>query len=340
VASYTLKGRAALRGITYGGAVQYDPLQQDPSYKAAVLREMQLLVPENELKWDALRPTPTTFDFHKADVLLGFAQKNGKKLRGHCLAWHNQLPSWFSTTVNASNARQFLIDHITTVVGRYAGKMHSWDVANEQIETWETNVDGLRPTPWFNMLGYEYMDLAFRTTHQADPNAVLVYNEYSLELNDDFNEARRQRVIRLLQDFRIRGTPIHALGLQSHISPEAPFDASIFLRFLDQVAAMGYAIYISEMDVIDKTFPADFTTRDKLVADIYKAYWTAALSHPAVKVAVTWGITDRYSWLNYFDGSKRPDGLPSRGLVLDQNYQKKPAYNALLTALGSAPLKG
>jgi endo-1,4-beta-xylanase len=204
----------------------------------------------------------------------------------------------------------------------------------------ETNVDGIRPTPWFNLLGYEYMDLAFRTTHQADPNAALVYNDYGLELNFDYHEARRQRVIRLLQDFRSRGTPVHALGIQSHLTPEWPFDASIFVRFLDQVAAMGYAIYISEMDVADKTFPADFEIRDKLVADIYEAYWTAALSHPAVKVALTWGITDRYSWLNYFEASRRSDGLASRGLVLDQDYHKKPAYNALLTALGNAPVKG
>jgi endo-1,4-beta-xylanase len=334
----TLQGRAALRGITYGGAVAYDPLQ-DRDYRAAVLREMKMLVPENELKWDSLRPSPTTYDFTKADSLIHFARLHGKLLRGHCLAWHHQLPQWFASVVHAGNASHMLTDHITTVVRRYAGQMHSWDVVNEQVETWEANINGIRVTPWLTMLGYDYMDLAFRTAHAADPNALLVYNDYALELNTDWHAARRQRVLRLLQDFKSKGTPVHALGIQSHMTPEGVFDSVIFTTFLEHVAAMGYAIIISEMDVVDKTFPADVARRDAMVAEVYRRFWTTALAHPAVKIALTWGLTDKYTWLNTIDFARRADGLPVRGLPLDDQYHKKPAYEVLLKAFATAPTK-
>jgi endo-1,4-beta-xylanase len=334
----TLQDRAARRGITYGGAVTYDHLQ-DYTFRAAVLREMSMIVPENELKWDSLRPSPTIYDFTRADYLIHFTRLNGKKIRGHCLAWHKQLPHWFATVVNAGNASQILTDHITTVVRRYAGQMHSWDVVNEQVETWAANVDGIRVTPWLTALGYDYMDLAFRTAHAADPNAILVYNDYGLELNADWQTARRQRLLRLLQDFKSTGTPVHALGIQSHITSDGVFEPAIFTRFLNQVAALGYAIIISEMDVVDKAFPADIATRDALVADVYRRFWTTALGHPAVKIALTWGLSDKYTWLNTVEFARRADGLPVRGLPLDDQYNKKPAYDALLHAFATAPTK-
>jgi endo-1,4-beta-xylanase len=336
--TYTLKGRAALRGITYGGAVGYYHMQ-DPDFKAAVLNEMNMIVPENELKWDTLRPSPTIYDFTKADYLMNFARVHGKKIRGHCLAWHKQLPNWFSSIVNSGNASQILTDHITTVVRRYTGKLHSWDVVNEQVETRDANVDGIRVTPWFTLLGSDYMDLAFRTAHAADPNAMLVYNDYALELNADWHAARRQRVLRLLQDFKSKGTPVHALGIQSHMTPDAVFDPAIFTNFLDQVAALGYSIIISEMDVVDKTFPADIASRDAMVADVYRSFWTTALAHPAVKIALTWGLTDKYTWLNNVAFARRADGLPVRSLPLDDQYNRKPAYDVLLEVFATAPTK-
>jgi endo-1,4-beta-xylanase len=320
------------------GAVASNHLH-DREYRAAVLREMTLLVPENELKWESLRPSPTSYDFTKADALIRFARLHGKHIRGHCLAWHQQLPHWFASVVHAGNASQMLTDHITTVVRRYAGQMHSWDVVNEQVETWEANVDGIRVTPWLTLLGCDYMDLAFRTAHAADPHALLVYNDYALELNADWHAARRARVVRLLRDFRSQGTPVHALGIQAHLTPEGVFDPAIFTTFLDQVAALGYAIIISEMDVVDNLFPADIARRDAMVADVYRRFWTTTLAHPAVKVALTWGLTDKYTWLNTVSMARRADGLPVRGLPLDDQYRKKPAYEVLLHALAAAPMK-
>jgi len=334
----TLQGQAARRGIMYGGAVAYDHLQ-DQKYRAAVLREMNIIVLENELKWDALRPAPVRYDFTKAEYLVRFARLNDKKIRGHCLVWHQQLPHWVAAVVNPRNASQILTEHITTVVKRFAGQMHSWDVVNEQVETWAANVDGLRLTPWLTALGDDYMDLAFRTAHAADPSAILAYNDYGLELNLDWHTARRQRVLLLLQSFKSRGTPVHALGIQSHITSDGAFEPAIFTKFLNQVAALGYSIIISEMDVVDTMFPADISTRDAMVADVYRRFWTTALGHPAVKVALTWGLTDKYSWLNTVDFARRADGLPARGLPLDDQYHHKPAYHALLQAFRTAPIK-
>jgi endo-1,4-beta-xylanase len=334
----TLQGQAARRGMTYGGAVAYAHLQ-DQDFQAAVLREMHMLVPENELKWDTLRPSPTTYDFTRADALIHFARLRGKQIRGHCLAWHKQLPPWFAAVVHAGNAAPMLTDHITTVVRRYAGQIHSWDVVNEQVETWEANVDGLRVTPWLTALGSDYMDLAFRTAHATDPNALLVYNDYGLELDAAWHTARRQRLLRLLQDFKAKGTPVHALGIQAHLTSHGGFDPALFTRFLNQVAALGYAIIISEMDVVDKEFPADIASRDAMVADVYRRFWTTALAHPAVKVALTWGLTDKYTWLNTVDFARRADGLPVRGLPLDDRYHTKPAYDVLLQAFATAPTK-
>jgi endo-1,4-beta-xylanase len=324
--------------MTYGGAVAYEHLH-DPDFRAAVLREMHMIVPENELKWDTLRPSPKTYDFTRADALLHFASRHGKQIRGHCLAWHKQLPPWFAAVVHAGHAAHLLTAHITTVVRRYAGQMHSWDVVNEQVETAEANVDGLRVTPWLTALGPGYMDLAFRTAHAADPNAMLVYNDYGLELDVDWHTARRQRLLRLLRDFKAQGTPVHALGIQAHLPSQGVFDPARFTRFLHHVAALGYAIIISEMDVVDTTFPADIALRDALVADMYQRFWTTALAHPAVKIALTWGVTDKYSWLNTVDFARRADGLPVRGLPLDAQFQKKPAYHVLWHALATAPVK-
>jgi len=334
----TLKDQAARRGITYGGAIGFHQIQ-DRTLQGAVLNEMDMIVPENELKWDTLRPSPTTYAFTKADYLLNFARRHGKKIRGHCLAWHRQLPNWFSSVVNPGNAARLLTDHITTVVRRYAEQMHSWDVVNEQVETREANVDGIRITPWFTLLGSDYMDLAFRTAQAADPNVMLVYNDYGLELHTDWHAARRQRVLGLLRVFKSNGTPVHALGIQAHMTPEGVFDPVIFTNFLNEVAAMGYAIIISEMDVVDKTFPADIASRDAMVADVYQSFWSTALAHPAVKVALTWGVTDKYTWLNHVGFARRADGLPVRSLPLDAQYRRKPAYDVLLKAFAAAPTK-
>jgi endo-1,4-beta-xylanase len=294
-------------------------------------------VPETELKWGTLRPAATRFDFRQADWLAEFARENGLLFRGHTLLWHRDLPSWFAAIVDRTNARQMLVDHITRVCRRYAGFATSWDVVNEGVELSDDNQQGLRQTPWLTFLGPGYIELAFRTAHAADENAALVYNDYGLELDIDWHAARRERVLRLLRDLLFSGTPVHALGIQSHLEPNiGPFNAKKFKTFLDDVAALGLKIIISELDVTDRHLPADIAVRDAAVADIYSEYARVVLSQPAVTAIITWGLSDRYSWLNQSSSSRRSDGLPVRGLPLDAALRKKLAYDALAARLAGS----
>ncbi len=180
----------------------------------------RIAVPENALKWAALRPTPATFDFSASDALFQFAHFNKMLFRGHTLVWEQALPSWFQSTVNSVNAKQIILDHISQVVRHYAGKMHSWDVVNEAFRIEDGRPDGLKLTPWLQFIGPEYIEMAFHAAHDADPDAVLVYNENWLEPDDATAEKKRQSVLTMLTNFRKRNVPIHALGTQSHIYAE------------------------------------------------------------------------------------------------------------------------
>ena len=182
----SLKAHAAARGLLTGCAVNANLFRQDAAFRDLLAQQCSILVPENCMKLNQFRPTPDAYDFADADALVAFAQTHGIKLRGHNFVWHEALPTWFAATVTKANARKFLIDHITTVATRYKGKIHSWDVVNEAIWIKDGRPDGLRSSsPWFQMLGPDYLDLAFKTARRADPKALLTYNEYGIEYDTE-----------------------------------------------------------------------------------------------------------------------------------------------------------
>jgi endo-1,4-beta-xylanase len=332
----SLRARATAKGVLYGAAAGRDQIIRDPDFRAAFTRECALLTPENELKWDTVRPAPTSFNFGPADELVKYARENGILVRGHTLAWHEQNPAWLSQSINPSNARQLLTNHISALCRHYAGKMHSWDVVNEAVETSSSNTDGLRSTIWLNNIGPEYIHVAFRAASEADPSAVLCYNDYNLEMDVEWQKQRRDRVLKLLRELKSQGVPVHALGIQTHVTIGYPFDAAVFRTFLDRVASMGLAIHVTEMDISDKNLPSDISSRDATVADFYRRYLDCVLACPAVRVIATWGISDKYTWLNDLPSSRRSDGLPVRGLPLDANFVPKPAYTSIAASLSNA----
>ena len=215
----SLREYAAQKGILFGSAIS-NPQLHDAPYCGLLSKQCGIAVPENALKWAALRPTPATFDFSAGDALLQFAHFNKMLFRGHTLVWEQALPKWFQSTVNSVNAKQIILDHISQVVRHYAGKMHSWDVVNEAFRIEDGRPDGLKLTPWLQFIGPEYIEMAFHAAHDADPDAVLVYNENWLEPDDATAEKKRQSVLAMLTNFRKRNVPIHALGTQSHIYAE------------------------------------------------------------------------------------------------------------------------
>jgi endo-1,4-beta-xylanase len=340
VGKRSLKQRAAAKGIMYGIESTYGDIKSDQKLATLIAKESMLLVPGLELKWyagdNSLRPDSTSFDFTRSDWMAKFATTNGMLLRGHALVWHEALPPWFAAKVDKQNAQQMLTQHIQKVAGRYAGKMHSWDVVNEAIAVYEGQPLGLRKTPWSELLGQDYIEIAFRAAAKADPKALLVYNDYGVEYDTPEDEAKRTAVLKLLKHLKSKGVPIHALGIQSHLEGhETRFNAKKFRAFLKQVAALNLKIMITELDVNDQKLPANPAVRDRIVAGIYEDYLSAALSEKAVTTVVIWGVTDQISWLS--EKNPRADGAPMRPLPLDANLKPKLVWNAVARAFDRAP---
>jgi len=271
-----------------------------------------------------LRPAPDKFDFTRADALVTFAEKNGIKVRGHNLCWHEALPDWFSKIANPDNARELLANHIDTVVRHFKGKIHSWDVVNEAVDVKDMRADGLRRSPWLNLIGPEYLVIAFRAAAKADPDAILTYNEYGLAPDSSQNEAKRRAVVALLRWLKRNEAPVQALGIQSHLKGKSPFAG--LRHLLGEVRELGLRVFVTELDVNDEPFPVDIATRDRIVAGVYRDYLHAMLEERYVEAVLTWGLSDRDSWLQRRE--KRTAGIP-RPLPFGDRLQPKPAFFAM-----------
>jgi endo-1,4-beta-xylanase len=318
-------------GLLYGCAVNVDALSKDSAYAALVREQCRIVVAENAMKWGALRPAAERFDFEQADALVAFAEANRMKIRGHNLAWHRDNPKWFDRVATTANARDLLVSHIETVAGRYAGRMHSWDVVNEAIDVGDGRADGLRNSSWLRLAGEEYIELAFKTAREADPQALLTYNDYGIEAETHTGEQKRAAVLELLRRMLARRAPVDAVGVQSHISAggDGRYGAGL-MRFIAEVRELGLQVFITEMDVNDRALATDVAVRDAAVAAAYRRYADLVLNDAAVKMVLTWGITDRYTWLNQEGG--RTDGKPERPLLFDAAGRAKAAFYALRDA--------
>jgi endo-1,4-beta-xylanase len=336
----SLKAHAAARELLTGCAVNANLFRDDEGFRKLLAEQYNIVVPENCLKWNMLRPTADTYNFADADSLVAFAEAHGMKVRGHNFVWHEALPGWFAGTVNKDNAQRFLVDHIHTVGSRYKGKIHSWDVVNEAIWIPDGRPDGLRSSsPWFEMLGPGYIDLAFRTAREADPTALLTYNDYSIEYDNDEQGKKRAAVLALLRRMKADNVPLDALGIQSHIHAIGKDGFSKGVReLLDGAKALGLQVFVTELDVNDDAVPTpDMAERDKIVADVYRSYLTTALYGTEVKAVLTWGASDKNTWLN--KGTKfrkqHPDRL-QRPLPFDPDYAPAPAFFAMRESFDKA----
>jgi endo-1,4-beta-xylanase len=332
----SLSARAAAHGLLYGCAVDVRALAADAAYADLVRAEASIVVAENAMKWGALRPNEGSFRFDEADALVAFAEANHMKIRGHNLVWHRDNPAWLGSALNSTNAHQLLVDHIETVVGRYAGRMHSWDVVNEAVLIPDGRPDGLRLSPWLTFGGDDYIELAFRTARNADPQALLTYNDYGIEGDSPAAEQKRQSILVLLRRLITRAVPIDAVGIQSHLSAANVGNAATYaglMRFIAEVRGLGLQVFLTELDVNDRGLPLDQQTRDAVVAATYEQFLEQTLGDAAVRAVLTWGITDRYTWLNH-EGS-RSDGQPERPLPFDSACLPKATAFAMRAAFDS-----
>jgi endo-1,4-beta-xylanase len=338
-----LKTIAASRGLRFGNAIGKASFA-DPRARALTIAQCALVVPENELKWQALRPDIDTFAFERADRIVGWAGENGLAVRGHNLFWTPA--KWFPAWVNAYNfssageAEKLITDHVTRVVTRYKDRIRSWDVVNEAIEP-KTGL--MRQNAFTPKLGERCLDIAFHAARAADPTAQLVYNDYmSWEVG---NETHRGGVLKLLERLKSRGAPVDALGLQSHLGPGDQDQVNALDRaqprewktFLDGATGTGLGLLVTEFDVNDRGLAGDITVRDRRVADYAKAYFDLTLSYPQLTDVLCWGLDDRYSWLQGW--TPRADHLPQRPCPYDAEFKPKPLRQALAAAFAGAPAR-
>jgi endo-1,4-beta-xylanase len=335
----SLKARASARGLLAGCAVNAAVLRSDEAYRNLLAEQYNLVVPEYCTKWAALRPTADTYSFDEADELMAFAQTHGMKVRGHNLVWHESLPKWFETTVNRDNAQKFMTDHIMTVAGRYKGRIHSWDVVNEAIWIKDGRPDGLRSSsPWMQMLGPEYIDIAFKTARQADPKALLTYNEYGIEYDTEEEGKKRAAVLELLRRLKAANTPLDALGIQSHMRSDtkSSFGKGV-TELIASARGLGLQVFITEMDVNDEDIESnDISLIDREVANVYRDYLTTVLRDPSVKAVLTWGVSDKHAWMNTPSQRKKNSDRMARPLPFDKDYAPKEAFFAIRDAFDGA----
>ncbi len=335
--STPLKTLAEQKGFLYGCEATLSELS-DPPYKALVVSQADLLVPGLALKWDVLRPTPETFDFSQGDWNLNFARQNNMKLRGHTLVWWDALPKWFKGYATQQNAKQLMLNHINTVVTHYAGKMQSWDVINEALLPTDNRSDGLRNSIWLQLVGPDFIETAFRAAAAADPQAILCWNEYGIENESDAAETKRQAFLQNLRELRKRNVPVHAIGIQSHLDATDPkFPGEQFNRFLHQVSDMGLKIIVSELDFADGAPDPDVNHRSQVVAAKYQQYLDIVLKHRSTIAIVSWGLSDKHTWLNNGYRFPRKDGAPFVPLPFDANMNAKPAWQAIARSFENAP---
>lgn len=327
----SLRETAQRSGMLVGAAARPEQLTE-PAYAATLAREFNMLEPEDAMKWEVVRPDRQSFDFTQADRLLDFATLHDMKVRGHTLVWHQQNPPWLTEGAFTPEQLATLLEtHIKTVIGHYRGKVFAWDVANEAFDE-APRLGQLRDTIWDNQPGIgladngtAYLERCFGWAHEADPQALLFYNDAEAETLGPKSDA----IYAMVQDFRKRAVPIDGVGFEMHISNLHADVASISAN-IARFTALGVQVHITEMDVALAVDANGNPSAQDLQrqADIYGQIASACRSHPGCTAFQTWGFTDKYSWIEWHS-----NGTQGAGLLFDRNYRPKPAYRALGDAL-------
>jgi endo-1,4-beta-xylanase len=331
---------AARRGLAYGSSAATWQLS-DPQYRKLYERESGVLFTEDDLLWWRLRPSPDSgLEVAHADEIIDFANNRGMLVLGASLVWDEGFGKGWKTSdlweMLPRQASDLLFGTIDAVVRRYRGRVAGWIVVNEAVDTYGIRTD----YPWYDTIGPSYIAESYHRAHDADPNALLLYNEYGFETDQNGESAadKRGAVLDMLDGLLAKGVPVHALGVQAHLYAAHfadRFDAAAYQTFLSAVAGRGLKILITEMDVLDNGLPAAVGPRDAAVADAYRTYLDVALNEPAVISLTTFGLSDRYTWLD--EDYPRHDGAPRRPLPFDDQMRPTDAFDALHRSLMSAP---
>jgi endo-1,4-beta-xylanase len=334
-AQTTLRQAGAERNLLMGAAADAGAPLSNAPYATTLATQYSMLEPENAMKWTATQPSSqSSYSFGQADQLVAFAEAHGMMVRGHNLCWGVSNPTWlttFAATATPAAMSALLQNHITTVVTHYKGKVFAWDVVNEAVSDSATGVGTtMKDSIWYNqpgigLSGTGYVEQALRWAHAADPDALLFYNEYNIESPGK----KTQAVYNMLKDFVSRGVPIDGVGIQMHIAATGSPTTAGVIANIQQFASLGIDVHITEMDVklpVDANGIASAANL-QAQATTYQRILTACLGNPRCTAFQTWGFSDAHSWI--------PSSFPGygAGLPFDLNYQPKPAFYAMITAL-------
>lgn len=321
--------------FTMGVAVSPQALQTADE-AALILRHYASLTAENAMKMEPIHPKENEYYWKDADAIVDFATRNKMKIRGHCLVWHNQAPDWMfkeadGRVVSKEKLLQRMKDHISAVVKRYKGKIYAWDVVNEVIS--DKANEYFRPSVWYQVCGEEFLEKAFTYAHEADPDALLFYNDYN-----EIDPAKRAKIIRMIKALQAKGIPIHGVGLQAHWAVNEPSEYQL-RKTLKDFSELGLNMQITELDI--SVYPKEHEAREANALD-YDTSFSPQKEAQQIKVyemcfrlfreykknisAVTfWNVSERYSWLDNFPVKNRKD-YP---LLFDKFLQKKKVYEVI-----------
>ncbi len=334
-----LRKRAEKKGLLVGSAVEMPTLAQDADLQAVLRQDANILVPEISLKWARIQPTQTgPLQFQKAEAIYAFAKANNMKMRGHCLTWWQEEPQWAQQlipTLTPGQAGDMLTRHIHDVVSYWRGRITQWDVVIEPISAQDQLLEKL----WSSKLGEQYIDLAYEAARDADPHATLILNHDYIAQEDWWQRAQRAATVRLIERLKKRNVPIDGFGIEGHLMLDKGFSEANWRAFCETVTGFGLEIMITEFDVDDKSVAGDIPTRDAAVCAMAKPFLDVTLSFPQTKGLLTWGETDRYSWMLKDPSHKRADGQPPRSLPRDDQYRRKPLWNVIAEAIDQAPAR-
>ncbi len=299
-------------------------LENNPNYRARAISEFNSVTAENHMKMMLVHPEQNRFDFSKGDEIVNYAMANKKRLHGHTLVWHNQVPTWMKEFQGDSQAWEAMLkNHVQEVAKHYKGKVVGWDVVNESF----LDEGSLRPSIWAEHIP-DYIAKSFQLAHEADPDAILFYNDYG----QDGKPKKMQAILDMVKDLKARNIPIHGLGLQMHINIDSKDEE--LQKVIEQSVATGLKIHFSELDIaVNPKNQADFvydeTAKKAQIAKFNLLFKTYQQIPSSQQYGITfWNVGDQDTWLRgYF---KRPKEYP---LLFDENYERKGAYDELLKSV-------
>lgn len=338
----TLRDLARARGIMLGASFAAHELDAPygASYGDLYKRQVESITTELELKMAILRPTADVIEFGPTDRVLAFAAANALKVRAHTLIWNDYLPDWI-LRLTPKEAGHLLEAHIETVMTRYSGRFETWDVVNEPIAPWHHLPGRLRNGAYYAAFGAGYIAKSFQLARSFDATAKLALNEAQTESADENGAQFRESLLALVRQLKDDGVPLDVIGLQCHLDSRKPYDFPRFAAFVEDIAAMGLEIHVTELDVNDWAFPTNIKRRDEAVAELYSRFLKAILPIRAVTEINFWQLADHTSWLVEWNKNEAAKSgkiaRAPRPLPYDADFNAKPAWHAIAKALETAP---